>query len=120
MNHKRKCYDLDKTLAGMALPIRVSISAERDRYLQHHRGFGGAAWVYLNNAADSYKVIRALSSLPGVESVLAREAAASRYSLYSSRIGDICVFGPQRYSLWGIGPDKHRFAGYISQPRIDV
>jgi phosphonoacetate hydrolase len=93
MNHKRKCYDLDKTLVGMDLPIRISISAERDRYLQHHRGFGGAAWLYLNNAADSYKVIRALSSLPGVESVMTREAAASRYSLYSSRIGDICVFG---------------------------
>ncbi len=100
LNHKRRCYDLDKTLAGMGLPIRISISAERDRYLQHHQGFGGAAWVYLNHAAESQKVMRALSGLPGVESVLTREAAASRYSLYPSRIGDICAFG-DRYTVFG-------------------
>jgi phosphonoacetate hydrolase len=126
MNHKRKCYDLDKTLARMALPIRVSISAERDRYLQHHQGFGGTAWVYLNNAADSDKVIRALSSLPGVESVLTREAAASRYSLYSSRIGDICVFG-DRDTVFGelAGrstdlPDTYRSHGSTSELNIPL
>src|SRR3984957_13578015 len=63
MNHKRKCYDLDKTLAGMHLPIRISISAERDRYIKHHQGFGGAAWVYLKQPADQDKVMAALSSL---------------------------------------------------------
>ena len=109
MNHKRKCYDLDKTLAGMALPIRISISAERDRYLQHHQGFGGAAWVYLNDAADRDMVIRALALLQGVESVLTREAAASKYSLYSSRIGDICVFG-----------DRDTVFGQLDQPSVDL
>ena len=109
LNHKRKCYDLDKTLAGMALPIRISISAERDRYLQHHQGFGGTAWVYLDNPGDSEKVIRALSGLPGVESVLTREAAASRYSLYPSRIGDICVFG-----------DRHTVFGQLDEAGIDL
>src|SRR5260370_705131 len=34
LNYKRRCYDLTKTLAGKALPIRISISAERDRYLK--------------------------------------------------------------------------------------
>ncbi len=100
LNHKRKCYDLDKTLAGKGLPTRISISAERDRYLKHHQGFGGTAWVYLKDAADKDKVIRALSTLPGVESVLTRDAAASRYSLCPSRIGDICVFG-DRYTVFG-------------------
>ena len=109
LNHKRKCYDLDKTLAGMALPIRISISAERDRYLQHHQGFGGTAWVYLDNPGDSEKVIRALSGLPGVESVLTREAAASRYSLYPSRIGDICLFG-----------DRHTVFGQLDEASIDL
>ncbi len=109
LNHKNRCYDLDKTLAGMALPIRLSISAERDRYLQHHQGFGGTAWVYLNNPEDSEKVIRALSGLPGVESVLTREAAASRYSLYPSRIGDICVFG-----------DRSTVFGALDEASIDL
>jgi phosphonoacetate hydrolase len=126
MNYKRKCYDLDKTLAGMALPIRISISAERDRYLQHHRGFGGAAWVYLNNVADSDKVIRALSSLPGVESVLTRETAASRYSLYSSRIGDICVFGDRDTVFGELDqtstdlPDTYRSHGSTSELGIPL
>lgn len=109
MNYKRKCYDLEKVLSGMDLPIRISISAERDRYMKHHRGFGGTAWVYLEKAADRDKVMAALSSLPGVESVLTREGAASRYSLYASRIGDICVFG-----------DKDTVFGELEQPSTDL
>ncbi|HKM53715.1 MAG TPA: alkaline phosphatase family protein, partial [Isosphaeraceae bacterium] len=109
MNRKRLCYDLDKVLADLALPIRMSISAERDRYLRHHQGFGGTAWVYLKKPADRDKVIAALSSLPGVESVLTREEAASRYSLYASRIGDVCVFG-----------DKHTVFGVLEQPSTEL
>jgi phosphonoacetate hydrolase len=109
LNHKRKCYDLDKTLAGMKLPIRMSISAERDRYLQHHQGFGGTAWVYLNGPGDREEVIRALSAIPGVESVLTREAAAAKYSLLASRIGDISVFG-----------DKYTVFGQLDEASIDL
>jgi len=109
LNHKKKCYDLDRTLAGMAVPIRISISAERDRYLQHHQGFGGTAWVYLNNPGDSDKVARTLSKLPGVESVLTREAAASRYLLQAARIGDLCVFG-----------DRHTVFGQLDEASIDL
>jgi phosphonoacetate hydrolase len=109
LNRKRRCYDLDKVLAGKSLPIRISISAERDRYLKHHRGFGGTAWVYLKKPADRDKVIAVLSSLPGAESVLTREEAASRYSLYASRIGDVCVFG-----------DKDTVFGELEQPSEDL
>ena len=106
LNHKRKCYDLDKILAGKGLPIRMSISAERDKYVKHHRGFVGTSWVYLNSAAGRDKVMAALSSLPGVESVLTREEAASRYSLYPARIGDICVFGDKDTVFWRVGTAK--------------
>ena len=109
LNHKRRCYDLEKVLAGRALPVRIAISAERDRYLQHHRGFGGTSWVYLKQAADRDKVMAALSSLPGIESVLTREETASRYSLYASRIGDICVFG-----------DKDTVFGELDQTSTDL
>jgi phosphonoacetate hydrolase len=109
LNHKRRCYDLDKILAAKGLPIRMSISAERDKYVKHHRGFGGTSWVYLKSAGDRDKIMAALSSLPGVESVLTREEAASRYSLYPSRIGDICVFG-----------DKDTVFGELEQPSEDL
>jgi phosphonoacetate hydrolase len=109
MNHKRKCYDLEKVLASQALPIQTCISAERDRYVKHHLGFGGTSWVYLNKADDRSKVMAALSALPGVESVLTREQAASRYSLYALRIGDICVFG-----------DKDTVFGELEQTSTDL
>jgi phosphonoacetate hydrolase len=109
MNHKRRCYDLGKILAGKGFPIRMSISAERDKYVKHHRGFGGTSWVYLKSAGDRDKVMIALSSLPGVESVLTREDAASRYSLYASRIGDVCVFG-----------DKDTVFGELEEPSTDL
>jgi phosphonoacetate hydrolase len=109
MNHKRKCYDLEKILAAKGIPIRMAISAERDKYVKHHRGFGGTSWVYLKSAGDKDKVTAALSSLLGIESVLTREQAASRYSLYPSRIGDICVFG-----------DKDTVFGDLEQPSEDL
>ena len=109
MNHKRKCYDLDKILTAKGVPIRMSISAERDEYVKHHRGFGGTSWVYLKSAGDRDKAMAALSSLPGVESVLTREEAASRYSLYPPRIGDVCVFG-----------NKDTVFGELEQPSEDL
>jgi phosphonoacetate hydrolase len=109
LNHKRKCYDLEKVLAAKNISIRMAISAERDKYVKHHRGFGGTSWVYLKSAADRDKVMAALSSLPGVESVLTREEAASRYSQYPSRIGDVCVFG-----------DKDTVFGELEQPSEDL
>jgi phosphonoacetate hydrolase len=109
MNRKRKCYDLDKILTAKGVPIRMSISAERDKYVKHHRGFGGTSWVYLKSAGDRDKAMAALSSLPGVESVLTREEAASRYSLYPPRVGDVCVFG-----------NKDTVFGELEQPSEDL
>ena len=96
MNHKDRCYDLDQTLANLGLPIRISISAERDKYVLHHRGLGGTAWIYLNRPEDRKKVFEALRKLVGVESVLTREEAVAKFNLYGSRIGDLCVFGDQK------------------------
>jgi phosphonoacetate hydrolase len=100
MNHKTYAYDLDKTLTASGVPIRKSISAERDRYVKHHRGLGGAAWVYLNDPKDKKRVMECLLRLTGVESVLTREEAVSKFSLYGSRIGDLCVFG-NRNTVFG-------------------
>jgi phosphonoacetate hydrolase len=93
LNHKTRAYDLDKTLAALHTPIRISISAERDRYVKHHLGLGGASWVYLNQPEDQKKVTEALLKLTGVESVLTREEAVAKFNLYGPRIGDLCVFG---------------------------
>ena len=46
MNHKSRCWDLEKACTTRGAPIRIAISVEQDRYLRHHRGFGGVSWVY--------------------------------------------------------------------------
>jgi phosphonoacetate hydrolase len=109
MNYKTHAYDLDKTLAAAGAPIKISISAERDRYFKHHRGLGGVSWVYLNHPEDKKKVMEALIGLNGVESVVTRDAAVSKFNLYGARIGDLCVFG-----------DKNTVFGELDHPSEEL
>jgi phosphonoacetate hydrolase len=93
MNHKTRCWDLEKACAKRGAPIRIAISVDRDKYLEHHRGYGGVAWVYCNGTRDVDYVGRILSGLEGVKAVLTRAEAATRYHLMRSRIGDLIVLG---------------------------
>jgi len=93
MNHKTRCWDLGKACAQRGAPIRIAISVDRDKYLKHHRGYGGVAWVYCNAPRDADRVARILSELEGVEAVLSRREASKRYHLMPSRIGDLIVLG---------------------------
>jgi hypothetical protein len=52
MNHKTRCWDLEKACVQRGAPIRIAISVDRDKYLKHHRGCGGVAWVYCNAPRD--------------------------------------------------------------------
>lgn len=93
MNHKSRCWDLEKACAGRGAPIRIAISVEQDKYLRHHRGFGGVSWVYCQAPRDIDRVARTISGLEGVEIVLTRSEAVKRYRLMASRIGDLVVLG---------------------------
>ena len=93
MHHKQRCWDLAKACRNRQVAVRVAISAERDRYLKHHQGFGGTSWVYLQHHADADRVAAVLLQLTGVEQVLSRADAARAYHLMPDRIGDLAVFG---------------------------
>jgi phosphonoacetate hydrolase len=95
MNYKSRCWDLDKALAARGAPVRMAISAERDKYLRHHRGMGGTAWVHLLRPEDGEAVSAVLRSLAGIERVLTRERAAREFRLMPERIGDLVVLGDQ-------------------------
>jgi phosphonoacetate hydrolase len=93
MNHKTRCWDLEKACAGRGRPIRIAISVDRDKYMKHHRGYGGVAWIYCNRPQDIDAVAKTVMSLAGVETVLTRSEAGKRFHLMPSRIGDLIVLG---------------------------
>jgi len=71
------------------------ISVDRDKYLKHHRGYGGVAWVYCNGSSDNqWGVAKVLTGLEGVELVLPRsEGCRALSSDGRPRIGDLIVLG---------------------------
>lgn len=91
VHQKSLCLDLQKICSNKNMPIKAAVSAEKDKYFIHHRGFGGTSYVYLNNAKDSSLIKKILLSVKGVETVLSREEAAAKYHLMPSRIGDLVV-----------------------------
>jgi phosphonoacetate hydrolase len=93
MNFKSRGWDLEKALQDRGAPVRIAISAERDRYIRHHQGMGGTAWVHLRRSQDEAIVASLLGQLDGIERVLTRAQAAKQFNLMGSRIGDIVVIG---------------------------
>jgi phosphonoacetate hydrolase len=93
MNFKSRCWDLEKALQERGAPVRIAISAERDRYIRHHQGMGGTAWVHLRRPHDEALVTSLLGQLDGIERVLSRTQAANEFNLMASRLGDIVVIG---------------------------
>ncbi len=93
MHHKTRCWDLMKACAARGVTLRAALSAEQDKYLKHHSGFGGTAWVYLNSRRDADRASSVMEKLPGVYAVLTRSEAARRFRLMPSRIGELVVLG---------------------------
>jgi len=93
MNYKLRCWDLFKACRDLGTEVRFALSAEKDRYVKHHRTFGGAAWVWLKSPKDENKVAETLMGLKGVEAVLPRRDAAVKFGLMPERIGELAVFG---------------------------
>lgn len=115
MNFKTRCWDLDKALRGNGHPVRFALSAEKDRYVKHHRTFGGTAYVWLERAEDAAEVKAALLQLDGIEGVRTREEAARDFDLMPERIGDLVVTG-DRDTVFGElpGPYEALESGYRS------
>jgi phosphonoacetate hydrolase len=93
MNYKRRCWDLFKACRDLGSEVRFALSAEKDRYVKHHRTFGGAAWVWLKSPKDEDRVAATLMGLKGIEAVLPRREAAEKFGLMPERIGELAVFG---------------------------
>lgn len=106
VNHKDRCVDIEQSLAAKHVKIKIAISAERDKYLKHHRGFGGTSFVYLQEKKSDAQVTKALLGLKGVKSVITREEAAQRYHLMPARIGDLVVLADSLTVFGNLDPGK--------------
>ena len=126
VTHKSYCWYLNKACVNRNVPIKIAISPERDKYFKHHRGFGGTAYVYLNNQKDLIKVQKAISGLQGVDEVITREEAAKRFYLMPERIGDLIVLGDSTTVFGDLDsesetlPDTYRSHGSLADARVPI
>jgi phosphonoacetate hydrolase len=100
MNYKKRCWDLDKALGARGARVRFALSAEKDRYVKHHRTFGGTAYVWLNSPDDAPEVRQRILQLEGIEAVMTRNEAARAFGLMPERIGELVVTG-DRETVFG-------------------
>jgi phosphonoacetate hydrolase len=100
MNAKLRCWDLAMACKNRGLELRFALSAERDKYVKHHRTFGGTGYVWLRSPKDAEAATKILRGLEGVEAVLTRSEAATRFHLMPERIGELVVLG-DRETVFG-------------------
>jgi phosphonoacetate hydrolase len=81
-----------------------------DPYVVHHGSLGSFATCYLPAGADVDALCRKLASVPGVEAVLPRAAAAARFELPEDRLGDVVVIS-ERLVVLGTTPARHDLSG---------
>jgi phosphonoacetate hydrolase len=94
MGKKTRAIDLNRSLGEANIPAEV-VSIIQDRYVEHHKNMGGAAYIYLKNPSQLRESCELLEALRGVERVLPAPEAAISFHLHPERIGDILVLaGP--------------------------
>jgi phosphonoacetate hydrolase len=126
MHHKTRCWDLEKACAARGTAIRAALSAEQDKYLKHHRGFGGTAWVHLKSPRDSERVAAVIGKLRGVDEVLTRQEAARRFRLMPSRIGELVALGDGDTVFGGLDsevealPADYRSHGGLAEAEVPL
>jgi phosphonoacetate hydrolase len=81
---------LDDALAGAGV-WGHTLCPITDPYVVHHAALGSLAWVHLDDPHDLAAARGVLASLPGIEGVLDRDAAAIAFELPADRIGDLVV-----------------------------
>ena len=94
---------IGKAVARVILPIT-------DPYVVHHGALGSFALVYLPEPEAQREVAAKIAALPGIETVLTREAAAAKFELPPDRIGDLVVVS-RLDTVIGTSRDKHDLSG---------
>jgi len=81
-----------------------------DPYVVHHGALGSYATVYLPAEVDGRALAARIAALRGIDMVLTRAEAASRFELPADRIGDLVVVSSRSVALGGAAA-KHDLSG---------
>jgi phosphonoacetate hydrolase len=81
-----------------------------DPYVVHHGALGSYATVYLPAEVDGRALATRLAALRGIDMVLTRAEAASRFELPADRIGDLVVVSSRSVALGGAAA-RHDLSG---------
>jgi phosphonoacetate hydrolase len=81
-----------------------------DPYVVHHGALGSYATLYLPADLDARAVGARIAALRGIEAVLTRPEAASRFELPADRIGDLVVVAERSVVLGGAAA-RHDLSG---------
>ncbi len=81
-----------------------------DPYVVHHGALGSFALVYAGDEAAARELQARIAALPGIETVLTRAEAATRFELPPDRIGDLAVVSRQD-TVVGTSRSKHDLSG---------
>jgi phosphonoacetate hydrolase len=92
MNHKTIGIDVARELERASIPSQA-ISVIQDKHVVHHKGLGGASYVYLEDIKDLAKARDILHELEGVEAVFTASEAAQRFHLRQEHLGDLVLLG---------------------------
>lgn len=127
MNRKSRVWDLKRALSNRGVDIKMAISPLADKYPKHHSGYGGISYLYLNDAADERKVMKALQTVPGVEKVYTRKEASKKFLLMADRIGDLVILGDKHTVFGELGqtesetlPETYRTHGSLHESDVPV
>jgi phosphonoacetate hydrolase len=94
---------LGESKARVILPIT-------DPYVVHHGALGSFALVYLPESLAPSAVAGKIAALPGIEEVLTRDEAASKFELPPDRIGDLVVVS-RLDTVIGTSRSRHDLSG---------
>ena len=98
---------LDRAYGAGATRVILPIT---DPYVVHHGALGSFATVYLSAPVAATEAAARIAGIPGIDLVLSRSDACSRFELPSDRIGDLVVVS-ERLTVIGTSRDRHDLSG---------
>ena len=85
-----------------------------DPYVVHHGALGSFATAYLPDDADAQEAINKLSNIEGLDVVISKQEAATRFELPEDRLGDIVLVSGERKTI-GTSESRHDLSG-LNEP----